>query len=599
MTTEEKDNYLEQAKETLGKKRKSIQKEIEAIPSEILKLKDLAHDKLTYQTMIATYRKRFSDLQSLEPSPYFNFCLVKLDNEKKYRELYFSKFTFDQEAIYSWVSPIAQIRFENPGRFSVEVNGAKQEGEIFKKDQYLITDGKILFLSSEDRQRVRELIYQEYFSTRKTAFVLPEIVAQMEKAQDQVVRADYGGPLIVMGPAGSGKTTLALHRVAYLLQSPETSNRLSDREVIVFVQDDSTRDYFSHLLPELGIRDVEITTLATWARKILPLDGWQIKDQEGNEDAPYIWTKIKSVRTKEIPAWRKDWFGILTEFYADLFDEKMKARLANQKKNKLLDRLDLAVLLKAISAGGNGFDIEKEYYSVTAKSSELKRKIGRFKAGYKLMVIDEFQNYLPEQLELFKQAINPVGGETVYIGDFNQRVRLGTINNLAGVQSDLSDDRLVKLGKVYRNTKEILTYLKSLGYEVAIPEMIKSGPAVEEQSLPVDDELAFVEDKIKSLQNVSVGILSHDEKVLESYNKKFGDQDNIKIMTLIDSQGVEFDTVFLVGVDDQLLAVDDVLTEVKEELLKIKKDLLYIALTRAMNSLYVLGRQKLSSISRS
>ncbi|HNW09616.1 MAG TPA: hypothetical protein PKM52_03475, partial [bacterium] len=112
------------------------------------------------------------------------------------------------------------------------------------------------------------MIYQEYFSTRKTSFILPEIVAQMEKAQDQVVRAEYGGKLAITGPAGSGKTTLALHRAAYLLQSPETVDKLDANQIIVFVQDDSTRDYFSHLLPELGINDVEITTMASWARKI-------------------------------------------------------------------------------------------------------------------------------------------------------------------------------------------------------------------------------------------------------------------------------------------------------------------------------------------
>ena len=45
---------------------------------------------------------------------------------------------------------------------------------------------------------------------------------QMEKAQDQVIRAHHAGPLVISGPAGSGKTTLALHRVAFLTQSPET-----------------------------------------------------------------------------------------------------------------------------------------------------------------------------------------------------------------------------------------------------------------------------------------------------------------------------------------------------------------------------------------
>lgn len=270
MTAEKKDQYLEQAKATLEHKREVIVSELQRIPEEILTLKHLSQesdaDKLSYQTMIATYRKRYDDLQHLQPSPYFNSCLIKIDGEKDFRELYFSKFAFDQENIYSWASPISQIRFEAPGNFKISSIGGEQGGEIIKKDQYLINDGKILFLSTESQDAARELIYQEYFSSRKTAFVLPEIVAQMEKAQDQVIRSTFGGKLVVTGPAGSGKTTLALHRVAYLLQSPETSDQVSDGGVIVFVQDESTRDYFSHLLPELGIRDVEITTLVAWAK---------------------------------------------------------------------------------------------------------------------------------------------------------------------------------------------------------------------------------------------------------------------------------------------------------------------------------------------
>ena len=546
--------------------------------------------------MIGIYRKRFSDLQSLYPSPYFNSCLVRFDGEDDCREFYFSKFSFDRESIYSWASPIAQIRFEIPGHFSFESSGSRQSGEILRKDQYLISDGKILFLSTENMEEARALIYQEYFSTRKTAFVLPEIVAQMEKAQDQVVRAEYGGPLVVTGPAGSGKTTLALHRVAYLLQSPETADKLSSGDAIVFVQDESTRDYFSHLLPELGIKDVEITTLAAWAKKILPLDGWRISDREKDSDADYAWAKIKAIRSSAPSGWRKDWFSILSEVYADHLNMESSAKLAVQKKTKTLDRLDLAVLLKADSAESGGLEIEKEYYCKAARSNELKRKTGKFKTDYKLMIIDEFQNYLPDQLEIFRKAMNAAAGESVYIGDFNQRVRLGTVDNISALGGVPAEERMVKLSKVYRNTKEILGYLKDLGFNIEVPEVIKSGPAVEEMALNVEEEMAFVKSKLRGLADVSVGILSHNEKAVERYRLELAEQKNVKVMPLIDSQGVEFDTVFLVGADEKLLSVAGLPEDLRPEMGKIKHDLLYIALTRATNALCVTGQVKLSEL---
>lgn len=66
----------------------------------------------------------------------------------------------------------------------------------------------------------------------------------MEKAQDQVIRASHKGSLVIGGPAGSGKTTLALHRVAYLTQAPETSEFYPTKSIIVFVQDTGTKITF-------------------------------------------------------------------------------------------------------------------------------------------------------------------------------------------------------------------------------------------------------------------------------------------------------------------------------------------------------------------
>jgi DNA helicase IV len=599
MTTEQKEDYLAKAKKTLESKQSAIKRETERIPVESLKLKEAnsgsAGDELTYQTMLAIYRRRFNDLRNLHPSPYFCSCLVKFDGEEGCREMYFAKFAFDQESIYSWTSPVSQIRFESPGPFEFEAKDKKQTGRILKKDQYLIVDGKILFLATENEKIPRELVYQEYFSTRKTEFILPEIVAQMEKAQDQVVRASFGGALAVTGPAGSGKTTLALHRVAYLLQSPETADKLSDGEVIVFVQDESTRDYFSHLLPDLGIKDVEITTLSSWAKRILPLAGWLIDEHERDEDFLYIWSKIKALEASPPATWRKDWFNILKETYASHLDNEQKRKLLDQKNKKVLDRVDLAVLLPAIFEAEGCFNIEREYY-VIGKNQELKRRTGRFPTAYKLIIIDEFQNYLSEQLALFGRALDQVGGETVYIGDFNQRVRLGALRNIDAIGGELPAERLVKLSKVYRNTKEVLLYLRDLGYDVNIPETIKSGPAVEEAALSREQEALYIEQKLESLGAVSVGILSHDEETVAFYRQKFAGWENIKVMSLIDAQGVEFDTVFLAGVSDDLLATENLPQELRIELAKTKKDLLYIALTRAMNGLYVLGRKKLSEV---
>lgn len=222
----------------------------------------------------------------MEPSPYFFRCDVIFDDKnKKKKTLYFAKFSFSKKSIFPWTAKAAVIRFEKPGRFSYKVKGNKtRSGQLLRKDQFMIVDGKIVFMASESKDYERTLIYQEKLQRRKTEFVLPEIVELMEKAQDQVIRANYKGSFLISGPAGSGKTTLALHRVAYLLQSPDTADLFPSERMIVFVQDDSTKKYFGNLLTDLGAKEVVITTFFEWVKQILELQGYSYINRFGKNE---------------------------------------------------------------------------------------------------------------------------------------------------------------------------------------------------------------------------------------------------------------------------------------------------------------------------
>jgi len=236
--------------------------------------KDARHllpgDAFAQYRILAHNQENIGNLKQLYPSPYFTRCEFEINGENKI--MYFAKFSFSDEKIYSWITPAATLRFENPGTASyTRPDGQIQSGILHSKDQCMIVDGRLIFLSTESTTNPRELIYQENFTRQKSGFILPEVVEQMEKAQDQIVRAPYRGPFLISGPAGSGKTTMALHRVAYLMQSPETAELFTPEAILVLVQDTSTKEYFSHLLPELGIRGVGIITFSEWALSILNL----------------------------------------------------------------------------------------------------------------------------------------------------------------------------------------------------------------------------------------------------------------------------------------------------------------------------------------
>ena len=609
MTSQEKSNYLSDAKKGLVSVRKLIKDDLDGYAGRIIGLRELSRvssaDRLTYETLQQMENVKHNNLLQLYPAPYFHHCLVKFESDSEKKEIFFGKFPFLEANIYSWVSPAATIRFEHPGDFSYKVDkGRIQKGELIEKDQYLIIDGKIIFLATEKIGRERELIHQEYFSTRKTGFVLPEIVAQMEKAQDEVIRAGYSGPLVITGPAGSGKTTLALHRVAYLLQSPDTAALFAPEDTIVFVQDEGTKNYFSRLLPDLGINNVAITTFSEWAQDILSLKGYQFKNRFF-ENADYqimetdndLYEQSKLAAINSEPAiWQKNIFSTLKDSYGRHFIEAQKKMLTKQEEGKILDRLDLTVLLQCFRAHQGRLAIAKDYYHVK-KNGEMEKKQRTVDLNYKLMIIDEFQNYLPQQLEIFNWCLDDLTHSSLYVGDLRQCIQLGTIKNWQQLPVHISDKRLIKIYKVYRNTQEILRYLKEIGYQVEIPGQLKNGEAVEELIIDKAQELSLIDMKLKEVGNFSVGIIAKDKKYLEEFEKKFSGHKNVRVLTMPEAQGVEFDTVFIVGIDREKFSIPgDIPEELIREKKKIISDLLYIALTRAMTKMYVLGKDRLSEI---
>lgn len=185
----------------------------------------------------------------------------------------------------------------------------------------------------------------------------------------------------------------------------------------------------------------------------------------------------------------------------------------------------------------------------------------------------------------------------MYVGDMNQKTQLGTINDWTEIGENLKKDRKVVLDKVYRNSRQILEYIKKIGYQIAIPDNLKEGTQVTEKVFEdINDEIKYIK---KNLQPEAVnGILARNKNYLKKYKEEFNKEKNIHILAMDEIQGLEFDTVFLVGINQQdIFSASKIeIANLKKEKEKIDKDLLYVALTRATNNLFVLGKEKLSKI---
>ncbi len=604
-------NYKEKLLENLKEHISFIQKKVIQIKESIKELNDKDLKQISTMKpgdravqMIAKMQldERIIELNHLEKTPYFAKCefIQKQTGDKK--NYYFAKHQLIEESIYSWVAPIAAIRFENVGEASYRLpSGQSRSIEILHKEQYMIVDGKVLFFAVEDSNKPRDLIYQENFTSKKAGFMLPEIVAQMEKAQDQVIRAFHKGPLVISGPAGSGKTTLALHRVAYLTQAPETLPLYPLESIVVFVQDNGTKEYFSHLLPELGIHNVQITTFSEWAFKILGLDGYSYVSRFGKTEEEkdiYEYQKIKALRLGEIPNLNKDYFKSLSVLYKKYISPDSFKLFVKQKEEKKIDRFDITILLLAYLKSHKKFEIRRSY--LTSVNGVIKNKIEKKTISYSLVVLDEFQNYLPEQINILKSCIKEETNSIVYVGDVSQQIYLGTIKNWEEAGERISKERDIKMEKVYRNTKNILLFIQSLGYRTVIPEGIKEGPLVVEKIfIKKEEEVEYIKNISSKYPDGTIGIIAKDDDYLDAFKEEFRHLKNIHILTMNESQGVEFDLVCVVGVSRNTFKVvshEDALFEHIEERKRMQKDLLYVALTRAINELHILSNEKLRDI---
>ncbi len=464
----------------------------------------------------------------------------------------------------------------------------------------MISDGKIIFMALESTQQSRELVYQEYFSQRKTTFTLPEIVEQMEKAQDKVIRAHPEGSFLISGPAGSGKTTLALHRVAYLLQSPDTAEKFKENSIIVFVQDISTKKYFASLLPQLGINEVAITTFSDWARERLKLFeyGYVIrfgKTEAGKDLLEY--QKYQAIKAAKKIKYNVNIFELLREAYTEFLSPELMELFEAQKKQRVLDRFDLTMLLQSfLHTYQTFFDEDTEFKQL--KGGKVERKKISIPITYSLVVLDEVQNYLPEQIRIIRSTTRSQDRAIVYVGDLAQQTQLCTLRQWEQAGELFTDDRKAILQKNYRSTKQIMTYISQVGFDVSIPAGLRDGKVVSEKLVKsTQEEIQYVQNIIKNNSEVLIGVLAKTTSYLFPFKDAFSGLENVHVLTINEAQGVEFDIVCLVGINKELFAIPkEYESNLQNEKERVNNDLLYVALTRAMNELHVLGKNELKNI---
>jgi DNA helicase-2/ATP-dependent DNA helicase PcrA len=230
---------------------------------------------------------RLKNLATSRKKPYFARVDFHEDGAVKKEKIYIGKTSLireeDQEVIIvDWRAPAANLYYEERlGRSGYKCPEGLIRGEMDLKRQFSIDGGKLLDIMDIDITTNDEFL-QSYLGANADNR-LKDIVSTIQAEQNQVIRADMWNPLIVQGAAGSGKTTIALHRIAYLIYTYEKT--IKPESFMIIAPNKLFLNYISEVLPELGVEKVKQTTFIDLALDCLKL---KLKVQDPSEKLAFL-----------------------------------------------------------------------------------------------------------------------------------------------------------------------------------------------------------------------------------------------------------------------------------------------------------------------
>ena len=218
--------------------------------------------------------KLISSLQKMQLSPYFARIDLQFEEDEEPEKIYIGRHSLwdDQKEnllIYDWRAPISSVFYRfGAGPAFYKAPAGKIECDLLLKRQYEISDGRLIGFFDADTviqdSFLRRLLAQNASSQMKA------IVETIQRDQDAAIRDEDHDLLMVQGAAGSGKTSIAMHRVAYLMYEG-LKNPLKANNILILSPNTVFEKYISGVLPELGERSVATTTLDQLLEELLSL----------------------------------------------------------------------------------------------------------------------------------------------------------------------------------------------------------------------------------------------------------------------------------------------------------------------------------------
>ena len=465
--------------------------------------------------------KYLKKLYRIRSNPYFGRIDITSDRDYKiYLGITYLEKDNDH-LIYDWRSPVANLFYDSEvGSCSYIAPEGQIDCILHKKRQYKITNGKIVNIFDNDLN-INDDVLQQVLSN-ESSDKMKNIVNTIQKEQNNVIRNITNKNLIVEGIAGSGKTSVALHRIAYLLYKIPN---LSSDNVLIFSPNNIFSIYISNVLPELGEDNTLITTFHEFASKYIK-EYWRVEPysdflaryyQNVFQDNDLIKFKLSD----EIIPILENYANTITKlcrftndiiYQEEVIDKNELNELLTERFNKfnLFLRFDhiaekinnryfrgrkqdkvriKALLLKNINITTNIKDIYKDFFDSqeflytynkhfnrNENIKNLNKKVLNYedsalfiylkfllmdipyKVSTKLVVIDESQDYTMLQYKIIKMLFR--NSNFTILGDVNQTINPYYKYDSMEILSDIFNgvSKYIELNKTYRSSKEIIDY---------------------------------------------------------------------------------------------------------------------------------------------
>lgn len=504
-------------------------------PHEIRSMRESILNHFALGESVINKHKRLTKILAI---PYFGRIdfLEKKENSKV-MPIYIGIHTFyDPESratlIHDWRAPVSSMFYDHElGEAGYRSPSGEIKGEISLKRQYRIRGGKMEFMI-ESALTVHDDILQKELSSNADD-KMKNIVATIQREQNRIIRNEDIRTLIIQGVAGSGKTSIALHRIAYLLYTFRDS--ISSKDILIVSPNKVFSDYISNVLPELGEETVPETSMeqilsgvlehkykyqtyfglvnellekpssslidriaykasfgfiSELDKFILHIENTYFKPADVKLTkyitipAPFI--EEQYLRFNRYPIRRR--FDAMADYMLDMLKIQYAFTVTTAGRNLLKKEIRL------MFAGNNDIQVYKDFFKWTNNPGMFKMRKGHtleysdlaplaylhlalegsgnqpFRVKH--LLIDEMQDYSPIQYKVI-QKLFPC--RKTVLGDAGQSVNPYGSSTAETIQKSLTASEIMKLCKSYRSTFEITDFAQKIHPNAELEPVARHG----------------------------------------------------------------------------------------------------------------------------